>query len=141
MNTPWDTLARAREAGREICDKYPGDDDIAKAHRSIEAYHWFRELSGNYKRAEALLIVDPNKNGGGQKRATMFGVSERHIRRVETILQRRPKQFDRLAQIAKQGTVSLETIEHLVLHPSTDLVEVVWLVLDSSGDEDQQRAR
>jgi hypothetical protein len=63
----------------------------------------------------------------------MFGVSERHIRRVETIRMKRPKQAARLEQIAKQGTVSLETIEHLTLHPSTDLVEVVWLVLDNDA--------
>lgn len=132
ISTPWDTLAAAKEAGRQICDKYLGDDDRSKAHRSVEGYRWFVELARHYKRADALQLVDPNKNGGS-KQPRMFGVSERHIRRVETIRKLRPKQFDRLVAIAQQGTVSLETIEHLCLHPSTDLVEVVWLVLDETN--------
>ena len=126
---PWDVLKEAREAGLQAQKDHPGDSDMAKAHRSVAAYEWFKRLAGHYKRADALLTHDPNKNGG-TKQATMFGVSERHIRRIETIRKERPKQCGRLEEIAKQGTVSLETIEHLTLHPSTDLVEVVWLVLD-----------
>jgi hypothetical protein len=129
---PWDVLAAARKGGMEAQKLYPGDGDKAKAHRSIWAYEAFRELSQHYKRVDALLMLDPNKNGGA-KQATMFGVSERHIRRIETIRRERPKQWPRLEEIAKQGTVSLETIEHLCLHPSTDLVEVVWLVLDKGS--------
>jgi hypothetical protein len=126
---PWDALKAAKEAGLLAQKEHPGDSDTAKAHRSVAAYEWFTVLGRHYKRAEALLILDPNKNGG-TKQPTMFGVSERHVRRVETIRKERPKQCGRLEEIAKQGTVSLETIEHLTLHPSTDLVEVVWLVLD-----------
>lgn len=126
--TPVEVLAAAKEAGRQAQQDYPGDSDTAKASRSVAAYEWFKQLSQHYKRMNALLLLDPNKNGG-PKRPTMFGVSERHIRRVETIRKVRPKQYERLEQIAKQGAVSLETIEHLVLHPSTDLVEVVWLAL------------
>jgi hypothetical protein len=128
-DTPWDALKAAREAGLRAQKSHPGDSDKAKAHRSVAAYEWFVVLGRHYKRAEALLILDPNKNGGA-KQTTVFGVSERHIRRVETIRRERPKQCARLEEIAKQGTVSLETIEHLTLHPSTELVEVVWLVLD-----------
>jgi hypothetical protein len=128
-DTPWDVLKEAVDAGIQAQEEYPGDSDTAKAHRSVAAYEWFKRLRQHYKRADALLILDPNKNGGA-KRATVFGVSERHIRRVETIRKERPKQCARLEEIAKQGAVSLETIEHLALHPSTDLVEVVWLVLD-----------
>jgi hypothetical protein len=118
-----------------ILSDYPGDTDTAKAHRSVAAYEWFLALTrSGYKRNDALLLLDPNKNGG-VKKPTMFGVSERHIRRVETIRAKRPKQAARLEQIAKQGTVSLETIEHLTLHPSTDLVEVIWLVLDNDAGQ------
>jgi len=128
-NNSMETLQAAKEAGRTALGKYPSDSDADKAHRAIAAYDWLVELRLHYKRVLALTILDPNKNGG-PKRPTLFGVSERHIRRVETIRDRRPKQSARLEAIAKTGAVSLETIEHLVLHPSTDLVEVVWLVLD-----------
>lgn len=131
VDSPWDICERAKAAGRAFMLQFPGDSDVAKAHRSIAAYEWFVKLTCHFKRADVLLMMDPNKNGGGPKRSTMFGVSERHIRRVETI--RRSKRAARLEEIAKQGTVSLETIEHLVLHPSTDLVEVVWLILDGGN--------
>lgn len=130
--TPWDVVEQAKLAGRQVKADFVGDGDIAKAHRSLEAYGWFIALQRHYKRINVLMMMDPNKNGG-PKQPTMFGVSERHIRRVETIMERRPKQFVRLMEIAKSGTVSLETIEHLALHPSTDLVEVVWLILDNSS--------
>lgn len=118
------------QAGKQAKQQWPGDTDAEKAHRAIAAYDWLMALQKhNVPRNEALLFLDPNKNGG-PKQPTVFGVSERHIRRIDTIRFRRPKQFNRLEEIAKKGTISLETIEHLVLHPSTDLVEVVWLVLD-----------
>ena len=126
---PTQALQAAKEAGREALERHPSDSDADKAHRAIEAHNWLIDLRLYYKRPIALALLDPNKNGG-PKKPTMFGVSERHIRRVETIRHRRPKQSSRLEAIAKTGAVSLETIEHLVLHPSTDLVEVVWLVLD-----------
>ena len=133
VDQPWEAREKAKAAGVAVRSDYPGDTDVEKAHRSVAAYEWFVALMrSGYKRNDALLFLDPNKNGG-DKKPTLFGVSERHIRRVETIRSKRPKQAARLEQIAKQGRVSLETIEHLVLHPSTDLVEVVWLVLDN-GD-------
>jgi hypothetical protein len=118
------------KAGQLAKQQWPGDTDADKAHRAFMGYKWYVELVKYMKRNEVLIFLDPNKNGG-EKQPTVFGVSERHIRRVDTIHTRRPKQFSRLEAIAKKGTVSLETIEHLVLHPSTDLVEVVWLVLDN----------
>lgn len=132
---PWTVLEAARKQGEDARRLYPGDDDRAKAHRSVWAYEAFVHLCQHYKRVNALVLLDPNKNGGAKK-PTLFGVSERHIRRVETIRKLRPKQAHRLEEIAMAGTVSLETIEHLCLHPSTDLVEVVWLVID---EQDRRR--
>ena len=58
----------------------------------------------------------------------MFNVSERHIRRVETIRKTGGSVAARLESIAMRGGVSLETVEHLILHSGTaDALEAVWL--------------
>ncbi len=121
-------MNRVFNAAYETCSKWPGDSDAEKACRAIEAYELgYVELTSRYDRDTALSVLDPGRKGG-PKRPPIFGVSERHIRRVETIRKRRPDIAARLERIAMRGTVSLEVAEHLVIHPpSADSLEAVWL--------------
>lgn len=58
----------------------------------------------------------------------MFNVSERHVRRVETIRAKRPLDAARLESIAMSGAMSLELVEYNVNHPPTaDALEAMWL--------------
>ena len=62
----------------------------------------FVELTKLYSRDIALSYLDPNRKGVKGK-PTMFNVSERHVRRVETIRAKRPLDAARLESIAMSG--------------------------------------
>ena len=118
-------LERVREAAYRTRLKYPGDTDAMKACRAIAGLELgLVELCRDFTRKTALQILD--KGGSGQ--TPMFNVSERHIRRVETIRKKRPLDAARLEGIAMRGTMSLELVEYNVNHPPTaDALEAMWL--------------
>lgn len=123
MNEPT-ILEQVKEAGYRTRLKYPGDSDSEKASRAIEGYELgFLPLRKLYKRKDCLRILDYE---GRQ----MFGASERHIRRVETIREKRPLDAARLERVAIAGELSLELTEWFVNHPPTvNLLEALWLMM------------
>jgi hypothetical protein len=124
-------LEEVKEAAYRTQLKWPGGTDAEKACRAIEAYELgFLPLCRLYKRKDALRVLD---SGGRQ----MFGISERHIRRIETIRQKRPKDAARLERVAMLGALSLELVEWIVNHaPSADTLEAIWLTAtDKARDE------
>jgi hypothetical protein len=126
--TPSECLLQVKEAAYHTNLRWRGNSDAEKSSRAIAGYELgLVELTRHYTRITALLFLDPNKSSTGKK-ATLFNVSERHIRRVETIRKKRPDIASRLESIAMRGTVSLEVIEHLIIHPpSADTLEATWL--------------
>ena len=124
-------LSQVKEAGYQTRLKWPGNTDAEKASRAIEGYELgFLPLTRLYKRRDALRVLDYN---GKQ----MFGASERHVRRVETIRQKRPNDAARLERIAIRGLLSLELVEWFVNHPPTvDLMEALWLMLTNKQQEE-----
>lgn len=111
-------LERAKEDARTVLLKWPTDSDLDKNNRAFAGYDLglvpLREV---YPRADALKVLDK-----------MFGVSERHIRRVETIRKSGLAKATILERIAKAGHMSLETLEHLVIKPTNaDVIEAIWL--------------
>ena len=124
-----DILAQVKEAAYRTKLKWPGNSDLAKANRAAEAYKWFVELKRHYGRNSALLILDPNKNtkkGFPKDKPTMFGVSDRSIRRIETIREQRAAVG--LEDIVMKDGVSLETASHSIIRKVTvDIIEAMWL--------------
>ena len=121
-------LDQVKEAAYRTKLKYPGDTDAMKACRAIAGFELgLTQLMRLYSRDVALQLLDPNKKGN-QNKPTMFNVSERHIRRIETIRQKRPLDAARLEGIAMRGAMSLELVEYNVNHPPTaDALEALWL--------------
>lgn len=130
MDDSLGVLERVKLAGERTRAKWPGDSDAEKASRAIEAYELgYLPLRRLYSRKNALLILDSK----GQQ---MFGVSERHIRRVETIREKRPTDAARLERLATTGALSLELVEWIVLHPpSADVIEAIFLVASPEAQQ------
>jgi hypothetical protein len=127
---PWEVLDQVKEAARRIREQYPDkESDVQKAARAIAGFELgYLPLKRAYGRASALQILDPNKN-----QTPMFAVSERHIRRVETIRKKRPLDCAFLEGIALRGLLSLELVEWVVNHPLTaDVMEGFWLAADDT---------
>jgi hypothetical protein len=124
-------LEEVKEAALRTKMRWPRDTDADKAHRAIAAFELgFIPLMRLYSRDNALSILDPNRKIriGKRDRPTTFNISERHIRRVETIREKRPLDAARLESIAMKGTMSLELVEYNVNHPPTaDALEAMWL--------------
>lgn len=137
METPLEVLARVKEHANRIKEKYRGNTDAEKAARAIAAFEiGYVELARAYGRDSTLLLLDPNKKQN-LKKPTMYNVSERHIRRVETIRERRPQAAARLETIAMNGSPSLEWIEHLVINPpNADALEAMWLLADDEARDE-----
>jgi hypothetical protein len=89
-----------------------------KAHRAIDGFEYgYLELRRIYNHKTACQILDK-----------LFGVSERHIRRVLTIRTKRPDIAARLETFAMRGGMSLELAEYIVNHTTTaDALEALWL--------------
>ena len=112
-------LDQVREAARKVLLKWPDSkNDAHKSNRAFAGYDLgFLPLREVYKRADVLKILDK-----------MFGVSERHIRRVKSIREAKTEKAVILERVAKAGSLSLEVIEHLVIKPTTaDVIETIWL--------------
>jgi hypothetical protein len=121
-------LDQVREAARTVLLKWPiKNDDAQKSNRAFAAYDLgFLPLRQIYKRADVLKILDYQKR-------QMFGASERHIRRVETIREAQTEKAVILERVAKAGSLSLETVEHLVIKPTiADVIETLYLCSPSS---------
>ena len=129
-------LEQVKEAARRAKEKWPGNTDSEKACRAIEAYErGFVELKRYYGRDSSLKLLDPNKGQNGGGRPTMFNVSERSIRRVETIRESKNPGIAALESAAMNGELSLELVEWVVNHPpSADTLEAIWL---ASTDKDR----
>jgi hypothetical protein len=140
-------LNQVREAALRTKMKWPDGTDAQKACRAIAAFELgLVELMRLYSYDTALKVLDPNrgmKHGERRGRPTMFNVSERHIRRVETIRQKRPLAAARLEGIAMRGSMTLEVVEHIVNHPPTaDALEAMWLIsTDKERAEFMSRVR
>jgi hypothetical protein len=133
-------LEQVKEAAIRTKMKWPGGSDAQKACRAIAAFELgLVELQRLYNYDTALKILDPNrgvKQGERRGKPTMFDVSERHIRRVESIRAKRPLDAARLEGIAMRGAMSLELVEYNINHPpSADALEALWLTTS-----DEQRA-
>ena len=112
-------LDQVRTAARTVLAKWPEDkNDAHKSNRAFAGYDLgFLPLRDLYKRADVLKILDK-----------LFGVSERHIRRVETIREAGTEKAVILERVAKAGSLSLEVVEHLVIKPTiADVIETMWL--------------
>ena len=79
-----DIMPQIEDAARRTLEKYPNDkSDTDKAGRAVEGYElgYLPMLREGYTRQESLRKTDK-----------LFRVSERHVRRVETIRYRRSKE-------------------------------------------------
>jgi len=121
-------LDQVKEAAYRTKLKYPGDTDAMKACRAIAGFELgLTQLLRVYSRDTALQLLDPNKKGN-RNAPTMFDVSERHIRRIETIRKKRPLEAARLETMAMNSQITLELAEKMVNHPeSADTMEAMWL--------------
>lgn len=91
---------------RAIRHKWPGDSFLEKTQRAFAGYDWgYLPLLEVAQRTEALKLLDVTK---------VFGVSERSIRRAETI-RTAPQEAAALEAFAKSGWWSLEAVEHIVI--------------------------
>jgi hypothetical protein len=113
-----DVLSRVKNAAQRSIEKWKGTSDAMKAHRAIDGYEYgYLELRRTYNRKTTCKILDK-----------LFGVSERHIRRVLTIRTKRPDIAARLETFAMRGGMSLELAEYIVNHATkADAIEAVWL--------------
>lgn len=91
---------------RAIRRKWPGDSYGEKTQRAFAGYDWgYVPLLKVAPRVEVLRLLDRSK---------AFGVSERSIRRVETI-RNASREAAALEAFAKTGWWSLEAVEHIVI--------------------------
>jgi hypothetical protein len=122
-------IEQVKEAAYRTRLKWRGGSDAEKACRAIEGYELgLVPLMRLYSRKTALKILDP---GEGKQ---MFGASERHIRRVETIRQKRPHDAARLERAAMLGALSMELVEWIVNHsPTEDTLEAIWLTANDKA--------
>jgi hypothetical protein len=139
-------LEEVKEAALRTKMKWPRDTDSEKACRAIAAFELgLVPLMRLYSRDNALSLLDSNRKIkiGKRGRPTMFNISERHIRRIETIREKRPLDAARLESIAMRGTLSLELVEYNVNHPpSADALEAMWLTTsDKERNEFLSRIR
>jgi hypothetical protein len=139
MDKPVSTpIERARIAGAEAQRQYPGG--VGETWRAIKGYEQLVELGKHgYSRAMALGLLDPNRtHKSNPPKPTLFDISERHIRRVETIAKHGKLE---VVMICTGGAVSLETAEHMVIHSSTEMIEVAWLAATPAQREEFLRRR
>lgn len=122
-------LEQVKEVACRAKEKWPHNTDSEKACRAIEAYErGFIELKRYFGRDSALKLLDPNKGTKGGGKPTMFNVSERSIRRVETIREKKRPEVAALESAAMMGELSLELVEWIVNHPpSASTLEAIWL--------------
>lgn len=116
-------LEKAKEDAKIVLLKWPSRSDVDKDNRAFSGYDLgLVPLRLIYSRADALRVLDK-----------MFGVSERHVRRVETIRKSGKAKASILERIARAGHLSLETLEHLVIKPTNaDVIEAIWVCASES---------
>jgi hypothetical protein len=136
-----DPLPQVIEAARRTLEAWPGNSDTEKANRAKTAYELgLIPLRTFYGTRKALCLLDPNKGKEGGGRSTMFGVSERSIRRIETISNNSPEEYARIKTIALQNGMSLETASHITIRtPAADVLEAAWLAVSSETRDEFTR--
>ena len=99
-------FVRMKPKADAVRQRWPGDTDMEKTHRAFAGYYegFIPLLKAGFARTDVLKLLDSSK---------AFGVSERSIRRPETI--RKSSDADLLEALAKSGWWSLEVVEHIAI--------------------------
>ena len=123
MDKPLSAIEWARAAGLEAQRLHPGK--AGETWRAIKGYEALIELNkAGYSDAIAKELLDPNiKIKSKPAKPTMYDISERHIRRVKRIAN--AGKFELLIFCAK-ASLSLEVAEHMIINPSTEMIEAAW---------------